>query len=508
MDDDDGGRPAREAAAGRGPGNVSARRYRPDMDDDDGGQAVRSTDIAVWRAALEHLDRAVDDAERIDQIRALEDLKAAICATQARITVDLEDSTRTARAAAGIPANERGKGIAAQVALARQESPARGGRLLGFAQALIREMPHTHAALRAGTINEWRATLLVRESACLTLADRATFDAQVATDHTRLTQLGDRALVAFAKQTAYRLDATSVVRRSAKAAGERRVTLRPAPDTMSHLSGLLPVAQGVSVYATLGRDADALRAQGDARSRGQLMADLLVQRVTGQTSPDDTPVEVQLVMTDRTLLAGDDEPATIPGYGTVPGTWARRLIAERTHPADDPEPDDSTPSQRRTDQRTRLFLRRLFTHPSTGQLVAMDSRQRTAPPGLARFINTRDQTCRTPRCDAPIRHHDHIIPVAQGGTTTAHHLQGTCEACNYTKEAHGWKARAGPPHAPHTVTLTTPTGHQYRSTAPPLPGHHDPPATPVHDPPAQPSPDQQPTSSRAEHQMQRFLDAA
>lgn len=498
--DDDGARQAREAAADRGPGNVSARRYRPGMDDNGGGQVVRSTDVAAWRAALERIDRQVDDAERIDQLRALEDLKAAICATQARITVDLEDSTRTARAAAGIPAAERGKGIATQIALARKESPARGGRLLGFAQALIREMPHTHAALRAGIINEWRATLLVRESACLTITDRATYDAQIATDHTRLAQLGDRALVALAKRIAYRLDATSVVRRSAAAAGERRVTLRPAPDTMSHLTGLLPVAQGVSVYATLGRDADALRAQGDTRTRGQLMADLLVQRVTGQTTPEDLPVEVQLVMTDRTLLTGHDEPAHIPGYGTVPGTWARRLIANRTQATNTGTGTGQPIAPEATDRRTRIFLRRLFTHPSTGQLVAMDSRRRTAPPGLARFIDTRDQTCRTPHCDAPIRHHDHIIPVAQGGTTTAHDLQGTCEACNYTKEAHGWSARAGPPQDPHTVTLTTPTGHQYYSTAPPLPGHHD--------PPANPPPDQRPTSSRAEHHMQRLLDAA
>ena len=44
------------------------------------------------------------------------------------------------------------------------------------------------------------------------------------------------------------------------------VTIRPAPDTMTYLTALLPVAQGVSVYAALRREADT---RCDGRSRGQ-----------------------------------------------------------------------------------------------------------------------------------------------------------------------------------------------------------------------------------------------
>ena len=107
----------------------------------------------------------------------------------------------------------------------------------------------------------------------------------------------------------------------------------------------------------------------------------------------------------------------------------------------------------------------------------MDSRARIFPPGLRRLIQTRDDTCRTPYCDAPIRHLDHIIPWHHGGPTTQTNGAGLCEACNHTKETPGWTARAtpGPGHANrrddrHTIELTTPTGHTYHSTAPPLPG--------------------------------------
>ena len=139
--------------------------------------------------------------------------------------------------------------MSAEVALARRESPHAGGRLLGLGKALVREMPHTLEALRNGAISEWRATLLVRETACLTREDRETVyrelagTAQAAAD---LGRMGTRAIVAAARRAAYRLDRQAVVDRSARAADDRFVSLRPAPDCMAVLTALLPVAQGVA----------------------------------------------------------------------------------------------------------------------------------------------------------------------------------------------------------------------------------------------------------------------
>lgn len=121
------------------------------------------------------------------------------------------------------------------------------------------------------------------------------------------------------------------------------------------------------------------------------------------------------------------------------------------------------------DSATRVWLRRLYTAPDTGQLVAMDTRSRLFPPGLRRLVQARDATCRTPYCDAPIRHTDHIVPWRTTGSTSAPGGQGLCESCNYTKEIPGWASRPLPGPR-HTVERRTPTGHAYRSTAPPLPG--------------------------------------
>jgi hypothetical protein len=146
---------------------------------------VEHADVTLLRDLLERLS-AIEgdpgrvgvrsDAERIDQLRLLEEIKSAAAGAQARITVEFEASQLRQQADAGVLARQRGKGIGDQVALARGPSAAQGARHLGFATAVVREMPHTHALLRAGRISEWAATLLVRETAVLTREDRATMD--------------------------------------------------------------------------------------------------------------------------------------------------------------------------------------------------------------------------------------------------------------------------------------------------------------------------------------------
>src|SRR5882757_10804180 len=97
-------------------------------------------------------------------------------------------------------------------------------------------------------------------------------------------------------------------------------------------------------------------------------------------------------------------------------------------------------------------------------------RSRCFPKGLAGFIGVRDRTCRTPYCDAPIRHRDHATPRNRGGPTSATNGLGECERCNYAKEAPGWRVDATDENGVHTAEFATPTGARYRSTAPPLPG--------------------------------------
>ncbi|MGH3361731.1 MAG: HNH endonuclease [Nocardioides sp.] len=395
------------------------------------------------------------DVHRIDQIQRLEQIKASAAAAQARITVEFERSQLARQDDAGVRRNERGRGIGDQVALARGCPASQGSRHLGFAKAMA-EMPHTLAILSDGRVDEWTATCLVRETAILSLEDRKLVDERLCamTIHTRTGEVREPPVLGWtpkrvtgaARALAAEIDPESAVRRAARAAGDRRVTIRPAPDTMAYITTLLPVAQGVACWASLTGAAKAKKAAGDGRTESQIMADLFVQRLTGQSAVGAVPVEIQLVMTPDTLIGTSERPARI-GDCVVPAQTARDL-AER--------PD------------APRWLRRIFTDPITGVATSLDPRRRRFGPQDDRFLDVRDQTCRHPRCDGAIADHDHVVRAADHGETTRDNGQGLCEAHNLVKEAPGWTARVIDPNpGRHTVEVTTPTGHTYRSNAPP-----------------------------------------
>ena len=127
---------------------------------------------------------------------------------------------------------------------------------------------------------------------------------------------------------------------------------------------------------------------------------------------------INLVVSDAVLFGTSDEPAYVDGHGPVDADLAREWAADSAR-----------------DDEAEVWLRRLYVQPETGSLVAMDSRSRIFPSGLATFIRLRDQVCRAPWCDAPIRHSDHVAPAARGGPTSGVNGDGLCEACNLAKEA-------------------------------------------------------------------------
>ncbi|VXC34785.1 hypothetical protein ARTHRO9V_240001 [Arthrobacter sp. 9V] len=239
------------------------------------------------------------------------------------------------------------------------------------------------------------------------------------------------------------------------------------------------------------------------------MADTLVERVTGAPGGF-TGINLDLVMTDRTLFQGDSEPARLQGYGIVPAEWARALLSgepgnpeeQRPHAEPGAEPRAEPGAQPRAEPGVepgternglQVWLRRLYTAPTSGELLGTDSKARFFPQRLRRFVEIRDHTCRTPYCDAPIRHIDHVVPWKGGGETSLANAAGLCEACNHTKENPGWSARTTPGAGTsgstnvgsrsngsregtiagevHAFEVRTPSGRRYRSRPPPLPGH-------------------------------------
>ncbi|GAB2497389.1 hypothetical protein GCM10027063_40860 [Promicromonospora xylanilytica] len=384
--------------------------------------AVTAEAVAAVHGWLVSGSGPADAAARVAVLRALEDLAAGVVAAQSRVLVDLRDeevraAKEEALASGGTVHDARGRqvpvtvrsavrdaerDVAQQTGLALRVSPHRARSLLAVAHVWHTEMPHTLDALRAGWLSAERATLLVKETTCLSLAGRQAVDELLCADPAVLEGVGTRRLVGLIKEHVGRIDPAALVRRAVRAAADRCVTLRPAPDTMTYLTALLPVAQGVQAYAALKLAAETARHAGDERRVGQIMADTLVERVTGQEHAGDIPVTVHLVVSDQALLAGGHEPAVVlddtgAGHGSIPADIARNLVANGL-------------------DLDAAWLRAVYS-TNTGNLVGTSSKRRFFTDGLADLLRVRDQgICRTSWCDAPIRHLDHITPAVQDGT--------------------------------------------------------------------------------------------
>ncbi|GAA3556556.1 DUF222 domain-containing protein [Microlunatus spumicola] len=396
--------------------------------------------------ALGGVDDESSEADLVDQIAVLERLRAAVAAVQAATVVRFARARVERQLALDVHPRDVGRGIAEEIGLACRLSPTAAARRLSSARAWWFDLPQTYAALSSGAVSEQTAEAVVTETRHLDGATRRAADARLhAAD---LTAKGVRDAAALARRYAYEADREAYVARGRHERKHRRVGLRPAPDTMSVLSGYLPVEQGVACLAALRRHTDGVVATGDERTRGQIMADTLVERLTGQATATDVPVEVQIVMpAELPTDPHSSRTATIAGAGPLPGPLAHAVV-------------DASGGVKRW---------RIVHATLAGHVVGLEARRRRFTGPLGDLIAVRDQTCREPFCGAPVRHLDHVTRYADGGETTLANGRGVCARHNLVREQPGWTATVvhdGLGEQPHTVRTTTPTGHHYTGRAP------------------------------------------
>jgi hypothetical protein len=220
----------------------------------------------------------VSDRERIDRTALMERLKSAAAAVPAAEMVRFGVSP-VALQRADVDPRAVGRGIADQIALACKVSPTEGSRRLATARTLHCDLPATRALLGSGEIREHVAQLVVSETGHL---DAATRRAPSTPRSQPLALPPCRRSALQRVRVGWRTARTrSAPWTAAEPSGGTAGWLRPAPDTMSLLTAYLPVEQGVAAWSALKHHADGLMAGGDSRTRGQVMADTLVERLTG-----------------------------------------------------------------------------------------------------------------------------------------------------------------------------------------------------------------------------------
>ena len=243
---------------------------------------------------LGRLRRPTSDTELVSQLEALERVKAAAAGAQASLAYSLARETGSDDLSVG-----------AEIALARRESPHRGGRLLDLARALVEDLPHTFYALTTGDISEARAMIIATELDELGPGDRRAADAEL---FPAAAELGDHQLREHMRAIAMRLDDEAATRRQLQARADRRVTGRSLGDGTARITAVIKEEHFAAVVRALDTSAGSARAAGDQRTHGQIKADTLVERITGVDSAVPVPIRVDLVLDAETLLGISPEP--------------------------------------------------------------------------------------------------------------------------------------------------------------------------------------------------------
>lgn len=376
---------------------------------------------------------------RVDAIRELDRAIRAAQAEQAVQVAALLDERAMLMVGTGDPCLS----VIGEVSMARTIGPTAAGTQLELAIGLG-QLPQVLALFSSGVISEATARAVATECRSLHVDDKVVADGEIAA---KIVGMTTRQARDAAARVVIGIDAEAAHERAKRNRADARVSMHPESDGVATMRVRGPAEQILAAFKTLDDWATGLRSTGDPRTRGQIMCQTLVERVTGLTHADDVAVEVNLVLDAGTLLGGDSAPVELEGYGPICPDVADEIVAR-------------APS---------ASVRRLLVDPLDGTLVVREPRRRRFDRTTSAHIRTRDRYCRAPGCDLKIRHDDHVHAYEHGGTSTKDNGQGLCVRSHTIKHQPGWSVTTDG----KATVWKTPSGHTYRSEPPPvLPGRH------------------------------------
>ncbi|UUL77650.1 HNH endonuclease [Pseudarthrobacter sp. Fe7] len=264
----------------------------------------------------------------------------------------------------------------------------------------------------------------------------------------------------------------SIGKRHAKGAADRRMEYTPDRDGMAWLSLYLPGDTACAIWNRTTATARGLQGPDETRTRTltqlrpDIAASLLLgtgKALAGESEAGPAGViaigkvpapraDVLVTVPVFSLLGLTDEPAVLDGFGPVPASMARKLVADGA---------DS--------------FYRVLVDPRDGAPLEIGRQNYRITETIKRWIRMRDGKCTFPGCTnrTPDNDTDHLTAWKHGGTTNVSNLAQLCPRHHRLKHNSQWTpdpaARNEPPG------WTSPTGRHYK------PEHPDP--QPTHWPP-------------------------
>nr|WP_261792352.1 HNH endonuclease signature motif containing protein [Arthrobacter sp. PM3] len=469
-----------------------------------GGAASSGADVDSAGAAEPGVDPLRDFADGcLDGLALVARVEAGVAALKVRLAADYVQAAGylAGPAASAREATAREMAVVAEVAGVLTVSERTAGALLSDALALTGSLPLTLAALQAGSVSWQHARIMVDEAANLDLAGAAGLEAHfldpAAPDPARGCPAGDLVPGRFrakARTWRERHHPESIEARHATGVAERRVEFVPDRDGMAWLSARLPADVAAGIWERTTAAARALQGPGESRTLAQLRADVTATWLlttnpgtgggTGAGSDAAVPAgntggdgmtraagvggagtgnagvagdgtggtgggvpspraQVLVTVPVMALLGATEEPAMLDGYGPVPPSMARRLVADGAN-----------------------SFHRVLVDPRDGAPLEIGRTSYRVTKAMRQWLRLRDGRCSFPGCNNPSLDNeaDHLLAWADGGTTGVANLAQPCPKHHRLKHNSTWTPAAA--SAEHPPGWTSPAGRHYASEHP------------------------------------------
>ncbi|UKA73812.1 HNH endonuclease signature motif containing protein [Arthrobacter sp. FW306-07-I] len=394
-------------------------------------------------------------------------VEARIAALKAEATATYAESARSA-APLDVPVQAQEMAIAAEVGCVLAIGDRAAATLLEQSHALTTFLPLTLAALQEGTVSWQHAKVIVDETATLDRDAAGALEAQFldagALNPVRGCPAGEMPAFRFrrkARTWRERHHPDSIEKRHAKGAQDRCLEYTPEQDGMARVSAYLPADQAAAIWNRITAIARGLQGPHEDRTLTQLRVDILATAAlrsevgctrcssgsTGSSAAADGPAdiptpraEVLVSVPVFSLLGLTEEPAMLDGFGPIPASMARNLVANGA---------DS--------------FHRVLVDPRDGAPLEIGRTSYRLTKAMRNWLRMRDGKCPFPGCSnhSLDNEADHLLAWHHGGTTGIANLGQPCPRHHRLKHASGWTPTPATKNEP--PGWVSPSGRKYKS---------------------------------------------
>ncbi|OAE03302.1 HNH endonuclease signature motif containing protein [Arthrobacter sp. OY3WO11] len=459
-----------------------------------GGAAVSGPGAAgsgVGGVDDDPLQRVADGA--LDVLAGLARSEAKLAAVKAQAVQVLAAATSVLNGPPSSPqeATAQDRSMVAEVGCALAIGDRAAGALLAESHALATALPRTLAALGSGTISWAHAREMVNQAVGLDRAGAAALEKYfLDPDIPRpagAATIGEMPAYRFkakARTWRERHHPESIEKRHAKGVADRRVEYRPDQDGMAWLSAYLPADQAMAGWNRLNVLARGLQGPDESRTLTQIRADQFAQAIltsgtsrgnsgghgngsslhagnsdwvgngdgdglgtsdsagagTDLAGPSSIRAQVLVTVPVFALMGVTDEPAVLDGFGPIPPSMARDLVANGA---------DS--------------FHRVLVDPRDGAPLEIGRTSYRVTKAMRNWLRMRDGKCPFPGCNnnSLDNEADHLLAWQHGGTTGISNLGQPCPKHHKLRHSSGWEPTPATKNEP--PCWTSPSGRHYKS---------------------------------------------